>query len=112
MKPLQINLKEARKMNLNIIIKRTEHKAGLNPGDLKRRDQRLKKKIGNVQVAELRRALVFVAKQNTTLTYEQLAKKIGFKRHSTVIISYRNAQNYWKQGDDKFRKALELVVKN
>lgn len=99
-------------LNLHKVIRRTEYRAGLNPGDLKKRDQRLKKRIGNIHVAELRRALVFVAKQNTSLTYEELARLIGFKRHSTAIVSYRNAQNYYRQNDDKFRKALELVVKN
>lgn len=99
-------------LNIQHLILKTERKAGLNHGDLSRRDQRLKKRIGSVQVAELRRALVFIAKQNTNLTYQELADKIGFKGHSIALKSYKSAQNYYKQGDDKFRKALELVVKN
>ena len=94
------------------LIQKTEKKAGLLPGSLSQRDQRLKKRISGVSVSELRRALVFIAKQDQKITYEQIAKQIGFKRHSTVIITYRNAQNFYKQGDDKFYKALNLVVKN
>lgn len=109
---MNYNQVKRKELNIPFLILKTERKAGLNQGDLSKRDQRLKKRIGSVQVSEIRRALIFIAKQNTNLTYQELAQLIGFKGHSIALKTYRNAQNYYRQGDDKFRKALELVVKN
>lgn len=101
------------KNDITKLISKAERKAGLSPGSLCKKEQRLKKRISGVSTSELRRALVFVVKQqNQEITYDQLAKTIGFKRHSTVIITYRNAQNFYRQGDEKFYKALSMVVKN
>jgi chromosomal replication initiation ATPase DnaA len=100
-------------MNIQKLIQKTEKKAGLPNGAICQRNQRLKKNISGVSVSEIRRALVFVAKQKDhNITYQEIADQIGFKRHSTVIMTYRNAQNFFKQGDDRFYKALNLVVKN
>jgi len=107
-----MNYNQVKRKELSKLISKAERKAGLEPGAICSRNQRLKKRIGDIHVSELRRALVFVAKQDQQITYEEIAKQIGFKRHSTVIITYRNAQNFYKQGDDKFYKALNLVVKN
>ncbi len=107
-----MNYNQVKRKELSKLILKTEKKAGLQPGSLSSRNQRLKKRIGDIHVSELRRAIVFVAKQDQNLTYEEIAKQVGFKRHSTAIMTYRNAQNFWKQGDNKFYKALNLVVKN
>lgn len=83
-------------VTVNNIIERVAKSFGVSPEDI-----RSEKK--NAEISNARQIAIYVMRDVTNLTYEEIGKALGGKKHSTIIYSFKSAEE--KMGENPSLKA-------
>ena len=65
----------------------------------------------NSNITQARKAAIYIVREITGLSYEEIGKAFGGKHHSTVMYNYEQAEKEMKK-DPAVRSTIQSIINN